>query len=518
MKPLFNCFLLILVLISVVNSQTPIGLLPVATDSTKNEIDPYLTHYWYDGHFCWDREASYTGFNSPIWLIYVEIDSLNHHRVIARNISVDWNHNVNLSEKFVVSDTASVVEMRHPLVENFLGKPVAIWEQYENSRFQLYYSFGVDSLWSIPQKIFDSPIEQRSAVFVTHEDFSLPGQNDSLNYLIFISDSTILTSSLKSDYSWREADTVLKAQHTIANLKARLSTNKNLWLIFDEFPAPDSVVLKACVREDSSGNWVGPFNLLSTHNPTQASINLHVDSWNHHSLRLGWVENKTLYERNIWYENGSLNLDSIWQIPLNLLSSEVKIASNNLLPGGCVIAPSPWYFVAEKIDSLFRLSFVPALFKEYWFRDSVAFIDNMTVSGLTNDHCLLGWNERTFDQNDIYLYLFYFSVGGIENPGIGQPQRFRLFQNYPNPFNPVTNVEFVIPAEAGTQAEWVTLRVYDLLGREVKTLVNEYKPAGRYTVQWDGTDDAGQPVASGIYLLHFKAGNFMQNRRMVLMK
>ncbi|HFE64999.1 MAG TPA: T9SS type A sorting domain-containing protein [Caldithrix sp.] len=508
MKHLLSIFLIILIFVPVGRAQTPVALLPVATDSTKDEIDPYLTYYWYDGNFYWDREESSTGFSSPLWLIYVEIDSLNHNRVIARNISVDWDHNVNISEKFVVSDTTVAAEMRNPLLENFLGKPVAVWEQYENSRFRLYYSYAVDSLWTIPQKIIDSPSDQHSAVFVTQDDSYLPGQSDSLNCLIYISDSTILASSLKSDYSWREVDTVFQAQHSVANLKARVSTNKNLWLIFDEFPSPDSVVLKTCIREDSSGNWVGPFDLLSMHYPSQANINLHIDSWNKNSFRLGWVENKTLYEKNIWYENDSLNSGSIWQIPLNPLSSEVKVASNNLLPGGCVIAPFPWYFTAEKIDSLYFLSLVPGLFTEFWFRDSVAFIDNMSVSGLTNDHCLLGWNEKTFGQNDIYLYLFYFPVGGTEDAVIEQPRMFRLFQNYPNPFNPETTIEYFLP-----KAVPVQLEIYNLLGQRVRTLVSGQKPAGEHQVSWDGRDYAGREVASGVYFYRLSVGNrFVQNR------
>ncbi|RMH90974.1 MAG: T9SS C-terminal target domain-containing protein [Calditrichaeota bacterium] len=90
---------------------------------------------------------------------------------------------------------------------------------------------------------------------------------------------------------------------------------------------------------------------------------------------------------------------------------------------------------------------------------------------------------------------------------------FRLSPNFPNPFNPVTNVEFEI-----RNSEWVRLTIYDLFGREVKTLVNARKAAGNYTVQWDGTDNVGRPVGSGIYLYRLKAGSFIQTRKMVLVR
>lgn len=101
------------------------------------------------------------------------------------------------------------------------------------------------------------------------------------------------------------------------------------------------------------------------------------------------------------------------------------------------------------------------------------------------------------------------------------PATFYLGQNYPNPFNPVTNVEFGLP-----NAEWVTLKIYDLLGREVNTLVNEHLAAGMHTVQWDGTDNAGRPVAGGVYVYRLtvrepgvgKRLNFWQVRRMVLVR
>ncbi|RMG92518.1 MAG: T9SS C-terminal target domain-containing protein [Chloroflexi bacterium] len=95
----------------------------------------------------------------------------------------------------------------------------------------------------------------------------------------------------------------------------------------------------------------------------------------------------------------------------------------------------------------------------------------------------------------------------------GIPTDFTLQANYPNPFNPVTHLEFGLP-----HAEWVTLKVYDLLGREVKTLVSERLDAGNYTVQWDGRDDLGRPAASGIYLYRLQAGERVLTRKMMLVR
>lgn len=88
------------------------------------------------------------------------------------------------------------------------------------------------------------------------------------------------------------------------------------------------------------------------------------------------------------------------------------------------------------------------------------------------------------------------------------PAKMELFQNYPNPFNPTTNFEFRI-ANSG----FVSLRIFDLLGREVAALVNEEKPAGDYKIQFNGRN-----LTSGVYFYQLKSGNFISTKQFVLMK
>ena len=90
----------------------------------------------------------------------------------------------------------------------------------------------------------------------------------------------------------------------------------------------------------------------------------------------------------------------------------------------------------------------------------------------------------------------------------GLPKEYNLFQNYPNPFNPVTNIQFDLPKEG-----LVTLKVYDILGREVKNLVTEFKQAGSYIVSFDGSK-----LSSGIYFYRLETGDFVQVKRMILIK
>ncbi len=90
---------------------------------------------------------------------------------------------------------------------------------------------------------------------------------------------------------------------------------------------------------------------------------------------------------------------------------------------------------------------------------------------------------------------------------------FRLFQNYPNPFNPSTVITYSV-AQSGE----VTLRIFNTLGQVVRTLVNERKPAGEYSLTWDGRDDAGQLLSSGPYFYRLKVGEAVETRRMLFLK
>jgi len=97
---------------------------------------------------------------------------------------------------------------------------------------------------------------------------------------------------------------------------------------------------------------------------------------------------------------------------------------------------------------------------------------------------------------------------GIENINSEVPDEFKLNQNYPNPFNPTTTIKYQIP-----ELSFVTLKVYDVLGNEIETLVNEEKPAGSYEVTW-----YAEGLPSGVFFYQLRAGEFVQTKKMLLLK
>jgi|GEM_PF-1130789 len=116
------------------------------------------------------------------------------------------------------------------------------------------------------------------------------------------------------------------------------------------------------------------------------------------------------------------------------------------------------------------------------------------------------------ERNAVRIYRIPL-VSGIDNQG-SIPNKFELYQNYPNPFNPSTKIQFSI----GT-GSYVSLKIYDVLGREVVTLVNGMQSPGEHTIEWNGTNSSGQHVASGVYFYQLQTSSgYSATKKMMLLK
>jgi hypothetical protein len=98
------------------------------------------------------------------------------------------------------------------------------------------------------------------------------------------------------------------------------------------------------------------------------------------------------------------------------------------------------------------------------------------------------------------------------------PKIFSLSQNYPNPFNPQTTIQYEIGGDDGSMSVHASLKIYNILGQRVKTLVDEDVPPGTYRIVWDGRDENGERVASGVYLYRFTTDEYRKTKKMVMMK
>ena len=162
------------------------------------------------------------------------------------------------------------------------------------------------------------------------------------------------------------------------------------------------------------------------------------------------------------------------------------------------------YFVLEKSNS--------ADFSDYQM------IETVDTSYLDTDYQL---------ESTVYYRLQAFDDGGNVSDyseavdmtvlwtdlGIAVPDEYAIHQNYPNPFNPVTTLRYDLPEQA-----FVNIQIYDMLGRKVRTIVNEQQNPGYKSVLWNAKDDYGTAVSAGLYIYQVQAGSFIQTKKMILVK
>ena len=118
------------------------------------------------------------------------------------------------------------------------------------------------------------------------------------------------------------------------------------------------------------------------------------------------------------------------------------------------------------------------------------------------------WESEYNGRTALYESYMDDNLSGIANNEGGLPGGFRLYQNYPNPFNPTTTIMFDVRATGN-----VSLKVFDLLGREVEVIVNKYLKSGSYSVQFSGDN-----LPSGVYYYELRAESFSETKRMLLVK
>ena len=164
---------------------------------------------------------------------------------------------------------------------------------------------------------------------------------------------------------------------------------------------------------------------------------------------------------------------------------------------------------------------------QYYFLErstDVEFTENIEGNYLTSTY----YEDNSLEFDTEYFYrVSYYANGQSDysevlsvtleavnvDGGEQLPAVYALHQNYPNPFNPVTNLSYDLPEDA-----MVNITVFDMMGKVVRTLVNDQQSAGYKTLQWNAANHSGQPVSAGLYIYIIKAGNFSQTRKMILLK
>jgi hypothetical protein len=193
-------------------------------------------------------------------------------------------------------------------------------------------------------------------------------------------------------------------------------------------------------------------------------------------------------------------------LPVQLASFTSTINSRNVILN--------WVTASEQNNSGFEVQ--RAVFgSEFLVFSKMAFVSGKGTTNTPTSYTFEDKNLQTgkyqyrLKQTDNNGNFAYFALNGIAEVGI--PAKFDISQNYPNPFNPVTKINFDLPEDTK-----VNITVFDLTGREIKTIVNEFRTAGYYTVQFDASG-----VSSGVYFYRIMTGGsnkFVMTKKLVVVK
>jgi hypothetical protein len=204
---------------------------------------------------------------------------------------------------------------------------------------------------------------------------------------------------------------------------------------------------------------------------------------------------------NLSYDSNVVSLD---QVQTTLRSEEMDLSFNEISSG--IVTILLYSFDQNTITPgsgpVLNLLF-ENISEEY---SSIALdLSNVAVSNEQGTTVEIDFYNGTY-------FIFDFSAVSV-NEGLSVPVVYTLHQNYPNPFNPVTTLRYDLPKDAV-----VNITIYDMMGRQVKTLINNTQTAGYKSTQWNATNNTGQPVSAGLYLYTIQAGEFRQTKKMVLLK
>ena len=202
-----------------------------------------------------------------------------------------------------------------------------------------------------------------------------------------------------------------------------------------------------------------------------------------------------------------LKYDDTTYIPVELISFEGRVEDNEIVLS---------WVTASELNN-----------QGFYIEKSSDNINWMTIGFVQGKGTTSEKNYYSFIDNEITSDIQYYRLKQIDFDGsfkysqvvevvIGIPTEYSLSQNFPNPFNPITKIKFTIPSVTLRQAQsdiHVTLKVYDMLGNEVATLVNEEKQPGIYEVEFDGKN-----FSSGVYICQLRTENYLKTIKMLLLK
>jgi len=398
-----------------------------------------------------------------------------------------------------------------PNYESMMSPLISSRDRIENWNYNMVYQIKTDdSIWiNVNRHIYDYDDDSDSIIRQNWEN------NNWINSWCLISDFDLDDNILNGiEKIWNGDDWIYSRNYNYSYSPTGLETMisqvwmNDGWVNDYSTSESDSALL---YQDWIDTSWVNVWRSLYNDSG-------YVDqTWDTISLdSLGWVDGSLLVEEISGIDTIqtiSQWIDSNWVYISRTYSSTINDTLRYILQG--------WdgenfvnlsYFGSTQVDNYP----VYSAFRFVWESDDWIKTDEDTIitispnSGIPYIRLSKRFDDGIWIEEERWLYTW-------ENQLNVQPKivanKYHLYNNYPNPFNPKTNLSYEIHHDA-----FVKITIYDLLGNEVNNLVSENQSSGYKSIQWNATNNQGEPVSAGVYLYKIQAGDFVDTKKMILLK
>lgn len=491
--------------------------------------------------------------------VYTDPDIGNYHRMLlSGTYTVQFLSEGYVPQTFynvqVVADSATRlnVQLHQPLVGNVSGTVT------DSVTGQPLYA-SVEALNSGVEPVYTDSLTGYYSINVYQGTYTM--RVSSNGYRTVASDSVVVTESITEDFQL-----VPLQVHYYTQLSSLPIPDNDGW-VQSYLDVPDSIGIEDMnVYVDVTHIYIGDL-ILKLVSPSSTQVTLHNRTGGSDDDILGWYDEDIIPDGpgemsnfieesangqwalsiqdcaggdegilNLWkleiYGTGTVQSDSVAPAAITDLSvSHIDDTSASLVwtaPGDDGLSGT-----ASVYDLRYSLTSVGADTVGWWNSaetvsgepspSKAGMSDSCTIHNLSPDTTYY-FVIRTADEVSNWSGFSNVFVGRTTNVGVygltafaGLPDHFELFQNYPNPFNSATLIRYQLPATR-YQLSAVSLKIYNINGRLVRTLVDEEHVPGYYSIVWDGRDSLGKEVSSGIFFFQLKTGRFVETQKMIILR
>ncbi len=376
------------------------------------------------------------------------------------------------------------------------GPALLVWQSNESGNFELYSILFENGQFKNFQQVTNNPLDDVNAEILN-------------NHLVWERDGSIYYRSFSlADSTWLPETLI----DSIGCANPVIGTPIYLTVVYEKAEADSHKIFMRV--QNSSGEWQPPQSLFTVGDNRNPSFEVGSQSnllfqhrqnsdWNVMNYSFNFTDTHLL-DYSSFDEINPVGADPPFVTRGDFLGPSLVAFESNLSGNLEIYSHDmPWDY-----DNIYNLSQSPAQDTNLIFSD-FAFAE----ASFNNVGLWLAWESRENGSTQIKGSFTEVVIGDVNDTPDHFIRNFSLHQNYPNPFNPTTVISYQLP-----EISSVNLTIFNILGQSIRVLVNSRQGAGAYQIEWDGTDNAGRLVGSGVYVYRLQTQRITLERKMLLLR